>query len=150
VTAIDVWQDKAQEAHNLGASSFLTFNQATASTGSSFDLLVNCASANISTPGLLGLLRNNGSLVQLGIPGGSGCGWRHDGWGRERARGWDGLRPGSSPSQPPLMGWAGCVLPRSGVPYTQDGGVDRVPPLHPEWEALHFFGVELQEQQERN
>ncbi len=79
-----MWADKAQEAHALGAAHFLTFEQAAASAAGTFDLLVNCASANISTPALLALLRSNGSLVQLGIPGGlrrAGC-WLAGGAGR--------------------------------------------------------------------
>jgi hypothetical protein len=78
VTAIDVWPDKAQEARSLGAGAFMTFNQATAAAeaGGSFDLLLNCASAKLSTPALLGLLRTSGTLVQLGIPGMvGGAGW---------------------------------------------------------------------------
>jgi threonine dehydrogenase-like Zn-dependent dehydrogenase len=98
VTAIDVWADKAQEAHALGATEFLTFDQATAGAAGSFDLLVNCASANVSTPALLALLRSNGSLVQLGIPGG------------RRLRGWRPRPEGAVAGAEAASGCAACCL----------------------------------------
>ncbi|GIL59035.1 hypothetical protein Vafri_14006 [Volvox africanus] len=72
VTALDISPDKESESKQLGAHSFRTWNDAIGGEGlqGHFDLLLNCASANISTAQLLSLLKNGGTLVQVGIPGG--------------------------------------------------------------------------------
>ncbi|PNH01781.1 putative formaldehyde dehydrogenase AdhA, partial [Tetrabaena socialis] len=66
VTALDIAADKEEEARKLGAHSFSTWGNATAAAElqGSFDLILNCASANINTGQLMSLLRNNGTLVQ--------------------------------------------------------------------------------------
>ncbi|GIL91269.1 hypothetical protein Vretifemale_18834 [Volvox reticuliferus] len=72
VTALDISADKETESKQLGAHAFRTWNDAVGEAGlqGHFDLLLNCASANISTAQLLALLKNGGTLVQVGIPGG--------------------------------------------------------------------------------
>ncbi|PNW78848.1 hypothetical protein CHLRE_09g392134v5 [Chlamydomonas reinhardtii] len=72
VTALDVAPDKEREARSLGAHRFATWNTATGDKGMQghFDLLLNCASAKIDAGQLMSLLKNNGTVVQVGIPGG--------------------------------------------------------------------------------
>ncbi|KXZ54224.1 hypothetical protein GPECTOR_5g316 [Gonium pectorale] len=72
VTALDISPDKEAEAKQLGAHSFRTWGSATGEEGlqGHFDLILNCASANVPAAQLLGLLKNDGTLVQVGIPGG--------------------------------------------------------------------------------
>ncbi|EFJ44164.1 hypothetical protein VOLCADRAFT_118856, partial [Volvox carteri f. nagariensis] len=72
VTALDISPDKAAESQQLGAHAFHTWGSAIGEVGlqGHFDVLLNCASANISTTQLMSLLKNGGTLVQVGIPGG--------------------------------------------------------------------------------
>ncbi|KAG2437287.1 hypothetical protein HXX76_005945 [Chlamydomonas incerta] len=72
VTALDVAPDKESESRSLGAHQFVTWDTATAEKGlqGHFDLLLNCASAKIDAGQLMSLLKNNGTVVQVGIPGG--------------------------------------------------------------------------------
>ncbi|GLC56008.1 hypothetical protein PLESTB_001054500 [Pleodorina starrii] len=73
VTALDISPDKEEESRQLGAHSFRTWGSATGAEEGlqgHFDVILNCASANIPTGQLLSLLKNDGTLVQVGIPGG--------------------------------------------------------------------------------
>ncbi|KAL6751872.1 chaperonin 10-like protein [Haematococcus lacustris] len=72
VTAIDNDLSKKEEAKTLGADEFMHWNDENlASHTGAFDVILNCVSANLDTGKLLAMLRNDGTLVQLGIPGGA-------------------------------------------------------------------------------
>ncbi|KAJ9506509.1 hypothetical protein QJQ45_019615 [Haematococcus lacustris] len=72
VTAIDNDLSKKEEAKTLGADEFMHWNDENlASHTGAFDVILNCVSANLDTGKLLSMLRNDGTLVQLGIPGGA-------------------------------------------------------------------------------
>ncbi|GFH24131.1 PKS_ER domain-containing protein, partial [Haematococcus lacustris] len=72
VTAIDNDLSKKEEAKTLGADEFMHWNDENlASHKGAFDVILNCVSANLDTGKLLAMLRNDGTLVQLGIPGGA-------------------------------------------------------------------------------
>lgn len=71
VTAIDIFPEKEGEAKGFGAHRFLEFNTAMAQCGSSFDLVLNCASARVDFAKVLATLMPDGNLVQIGIPGGA-------------------------------------------------------------------------------
>lgn len=71
VTGIDVQPDKKEEVTRLGASEYLLFKDALESRKAHFDLILNSASASLDWAGIVGCLAPNGTLVQLGIPGGN-------------------------------------------------------------------------------
>lgn len=72
VTAIDAFADKKEEALGLGASDFMTWDDAiSGKAAGKFDLLLNCASAKVDAGKMLSLLSTDGTAVQVGIPGGN-------------------------------------------------------------------------------
>ena len=74
VTAIDIDASKAAEARGFGASEFVhapsMLGCEAAQDAARFDLIMNTASAAVSTAALLRSLAPNGTLVQVGLPGG--------------------------------------------------------------------------------
>jgi len=74
VTALDrnVDEEKEAEIKRLGANTVVdsAVKEHMAAISSAFDIIINCASANMDTGMLLGMLRNDGTLIQVGIPGG--------------------------------------------------------------------------------
>jgi len=73
VTGIDVFPEKAAEAKSFGAHHFLRFDAikpAEMGADAKFDVVLNCASGKLDFKLLLELLQTDGSLVQVGIPGG--------------------------------------------------------------------------------
>eukprot|EP00877_Chromochloris_zofingiensis_P014230 jgi/Chrzof1/9060/Cz03g34180.t1 len=70
VTGIDIDATKEAEANQLGAHNFTLFDNALENNTASFDLIVNCASGRLDWPKVLNLLKPDGTVVQLGIPGG--------------------------------------------------------------------------------
>lgn len=70
VTALGHTLSKEAEAKGFGASRYLNLEQAKASK-LKFDLIINCSSSSVSAAELMTMLANDGSLVQVGIPGGN-------------------------------------------------------------------------------
>ncbi|KAG2485934.1 hypothetical protein HYH03_015378 [Edaphochlamys debaryana] len=70
VTGLDVWSEKEAEAKSLGAHHFAVWGKGTERLKGAFDVLVNTSSADIPTPELMALLKVDGTLVQVGLPGG--------------------------------------------------------------------------------
>jgi uncharacterized zinc-type alcohol dehydrogenase-like protein len=66
-----VQPDKKEEVAKLGASEYLLFKDALESRKAHFDVILNSASASLDWAGIVGCLAPNGTLVQLGIPGGN-------------------------------------------------------------------------------
>jgi uncharacterized zinc-type alcohol dehydrogenase-like protein len=76
VTAVDIDATKAEEAARFRADEFLHLPafmeeaRASASGSGRFDVILNAASASISTAALLRALAPDGTLIQVGLPGG--------------------------------------------------------------------------------
>ncbi|GIL86677.1 hypothetical protein Vretimale_11489 [Volvox reticuliferus] len=70
VTAISGHQDKAEETHKMGADHFAVWGRDNEKLHGTFDILINTVSADVSTAELMKLLKVDGTLVQVGIPGG--------------------------------------------------------------------------------
>ncbi|GBF94986.1 alcohol dehydrogenase [Raphidocelis subcapitata] len=70
VTALVLSDDEIEGALALGASDALTSAAAFEEAKGRFDVVVNCASARVDGALILGLLRADGVMVQVGIPGG--------------------------------------------------------------------------------
>eukprot|EP00199_Chlamydomonas_sp_CCMP681_P000710 CAMPEP_0119109408 /NCGR_PEP_ID=MMETSP1180-20130426/17889_1 /TAXON_ID=3052 ORGANISM="Chlamydomonas cf sp, Strain CCMP681" /NCGR_SAMPLE_ID=MMETSP1180 /ASSEMBLY_ACC=CAM_ASM_000741 /LENGTH=437 /DNA_ID=CAMNT_0007095163 /DNA_START=15 /DNA_END=1328 /DNA_ORIENTATION=+ len=72
VTAFDIDPSKKDEAKSLGAAKFVAWskNGAAENMGSQ-DLIINCASGNVKTEDLMKMVTNDGTVVQIGIPGGN-------------------------------------------------------------------------------
>nr|QKY15194.1 zinc-containing alcohol dehydrogenase family protein (ADH) [Polytomella parva]CBY84994.1 zinc-containing alcohol dehydrogenase family protein [Polytomella sp. Pringsheim 198.80] len=74
VTAIDIHDDKAAEAKSLGAQNFVNYKDVIAGKVADVekvDLIINAAAARVDHGKLIGLLKTDGKLVQIGIPGGN-------------------------------------------------------------------------------
>jgi uncharacterized zinc-type alcohol dehydrogenase-like protein len=76
VTAIDIDATKAEEARGFRADEFIHLPafmeeaRASASGSGRFDVILNAASASVSTTALLRALAPDGTLIQVGLPGG--------------------------------------------------------------------------------
>ncbi|PNW73221.1 hypothetical protein CHLRE_14g623650v5 [Chlamydomonas reinhardtii] len=70
VTAISGRPEKEKECREFGAHNFMIWNKDNAAYKSKFDIIINTASSDVSTTELMALLKVDGSLVQVGIPGG--------------------------------------------------------------------------------
>lgn len=71
VTAIDIDDAKADEAIGLGAARFLPYREfADGTPVQAFDVIINCASADVATPHMVASLNPDGTLVQVGLPAG--------------------------------------------------------------------------------
>eukprot|EP00775_Hariotina_reticulata_P004585 gene4585-4839_t len=70
VTAVDLKQEKEAEAKNLGAAHFVSFDKAYEDCKGKFDVIINCVSARLDFPKVLGMLSTDGVAIQCGIPGG--------------------------------------------------------------------------------
>ncbi|KAF8056340.1 adhA [Scenedesmus sp. PABB004] len=70
VTAVDIDPSKESEARKLGADHFVEFGSAYTECKGRFDVIINCVSASINFPGVIGMLAPDGVAVQCGIPGG--------------------------------------------------------------------------------
>jgi len=69
VTALDVAPEKEAEAKEFGAHSFVRLGTG-AKPPVKFDVILNCASGKLDFASLLGMLETDGTMVQVGIPGG--------------------------------------------------------------------------------
>ncbi|GLC65169.1 hypothetical protein PLESTF_000259600 [Pleodorina starrii] len=70
VTAISGRQDKEAETHMMGADHFAVWGRDKDKLRGKYDILINTVSADVSTADLMACLKVDGTLVQVGIPGG--------------------------------------------------------------------------------
>lgn len=70
VTALVLSEDEVEGALALGAAEALTSSAAFEGAKGRFDVVLNCASARVDGALILGLLRADGVMIQVGIPGG--------------------------------------------------------------------------------
>ncbi|KXZ49021.1 hypothetical protein GPECTOR_23g11 [Gonium pectorale] len=70
VTAISGRPDKEAETKSMGAHNFMIFGRDNDKFKGKFDILINTASSDVSISQLMSLLKVDGSLIQVGIPGG--------------------------------------------------------------------------------
>lgn len=69
VTALVLTEDDVKEAKALGADDALTSAAAFETKTDYFDVVLNCATARIGGGQMLSLVRSNGTVIQVGIPG---------------------------------------------------------------------------------
>ncbi|GFR44432.1 hypothetical protein Agub_g5671 [Astrephomene gubernaculifera] len=70
VTAISGRGDKEEESKGMGAHHFAVWGRDNEKFKGKFDILINTSSGDVSTAALMSLLKVDGALVQVGIPGG--------------------------------------------------------------------------------
>lgn len=70
VTGLTLSEDEIEGALKLGADAGMTSADAFEKAQGRFDIVLNCASAKVDGGMLLSLLRANGVMIQVGIPGG--------------------------------------------------------------------------------
>ncbi|GLC41739.1 hypothetical protein PLESTM_001234500 [Pleodorina starrii] len=70
VTAISGRQDKETETYTMGANHFAVWGRDKDKLRGKYDILINTVSADVSTADLMACLKVDGTLVQVGIPGG--------------------------------------------------------------------------------